>query len=240
MANEPIILSVPGHAELRLSTTSGRVTLTAEERSDIEITSGAPDREKIESDATGLIALTSKRGGSATLEVRCPIGTDVAIGTISGSAHLIGNVGQVRVTTVSGDVNVAHAETLDARSVSGNIEVDHCSGRCRLQTKSGRVTCRLSGDTAVSTVSGRVQLDSGTGKIRVQSASGKVQLCTQGNGDVTVRTLSGSVKVEVPQSVRPNIHLRSMSRKPRCECEEGNDCEIKVQSLSGKIEVVPV
>ncbi len=240
MANDPIVLSVPGHAELRLSTTSGRVTLTAEERSDIEITSGAPAQDRIEVDATGLIALRSKRGGSATLEIRCPIGTDVAIGTMSGSAQLLGRLGEVRVTTVSGSVSVAYAETLDARSVSGNIEVDHCSGRLRLQTKSGRVTCHLAGDTTVSTVSGRVSLDSGSGTIRVQSASGKVQLCTQGNGDVAVRTLSGSVKVEVPKGVRPKARLRSMSRKPRCDCEEGTDCEIKVQSLSGKIEVVPI
>ena len=65
-----------------------------------------------------------------------------------------------------------------------------------------------------------------------------MELGTQGKGDVAVQTLSGSVRVEVPPDVRPSARLRSLSGRPRCDCELGNDCEIAVQSLSGRIEVV--
>jgi hypothetical protein len=34
------------------------------------------------------------------------------------------------------------------------------------------------------------------------------------------------------------MRLRALTGRPRCDCPEGNDCEIRVQSLSGTIEVV--
>ena len=238
MSEEPVLLSVPGHAELHLATRSGRIEVTAEERADVQIESEGPLRDKIESDATGRIVVRSPRGGSARLDVRCPIGADVVVGTVAGRVELRGQLGAVRVTTVSGGVDVERAETVDVRSVAGNIEVGYCSGRCRLQTKSGRVACQVAGDVDVSTLSGRIHLHEASNVV-AQSASGKIDVGLQGKGNVVVQTMSGAVRVEVPEGVRPNARLRSLSGKPRCECEEGDDCDIKIRSLSGKIEVLP-
>lgn len=240
MSNQPVVLPVPGHAELCLSTRSGRVTVTAEERQDLRIESDAPLRDdKIRVDATGSVSLKSGRGGSGWLEIRCPTGSDVVIGTVSGKVELRGQLGAARVTTVSGSVEVDRTEALDVRSIAGSIEVAQCAGRCRLQTKSGRATVGSAGDAQVSTMSGQIRLDEATGDIRAQTASGKVEVGTQGKGDVAVQTMSGSVRVTVPKGVRPATRLRSVAGRPRCDCEEGDDCRIAVQSMSGKIEVVP-
>ena len=240
MSDQPIVLPVSGHAELRISTRSGRIAVTAEERADIRIESDAPLRDdRIEADATGLVSVSSARGGSGRLEIRCPPGTDVVAGAVSGKVELRGQLGAVRVTTVSGSIEVERTESIDARSISGSITVEQCSGRCRLQTKSGRVTCRIAGDAQLSTMSGKIELYEATGSVRAQSTSGKVRVTTQGKGDVAVQTLSGAVTVEVPEGVRPAARLRSMTGRPRCDCEEGDDCQITVQSMTGKIEVVP-
>lgn len=239
MPDQPVALAVPGTAELHLTTIAGRVTVQAEERSDVLIESGAPERRKIESDPTGRIALTSARGGSASLVVRCPVGADVVIGTVSGAVELRGTLGGVRVTTVSGSVFVERAESVDIRSISGHIEVERASGRCRLKTKSGRVFCGSAGPASVSTISGKIRVGGATSSVVAQSASGSVELALRGKGDVAVQTISGSVRVEVPPNVRPSPTLRSLSGRPRFECEAGTDCKIAVRSLSGKIEVVP-
>jgi DUF4097 and DUF4098 domain-containing protein YvlB len=233
-------LSVAGHTELSVSTRSGRVVIEAEERRDLYLESDAPLRDdKIDVDSTGRVSVKSARGGSGWLQIRCPTGTDLVIGTVSGKVELRGQFGAVRVTTVSGSVNVERAEELDVRTISGNIEVERCTGRSRLQTKSGRATCGLTGDALVSTMSGQIRVDEATGKVRAQSASGKIEVGTRGNGDVAVQTMSGAVRVEVPKGVRPHTRLQSLTGSPRCDCEEGEDCEIAVRSLSGKIEVVP-
>ena len=238
MSQGPITLAVPGHAELHLTTRSGRVTVTAEDRDDVLIESGAPREDRIERDATGRISLSAVKP-SSSLEVRCPTGSDLVVGTISGKVRLSGQFGGVRVTTVSSNVEVDRADVLDVRSISGSIDVGHCSGRCRLQTKSGRAACGVTGDAEVSTISGRIQLDKTMGRVRAKSVSGRIEVGTRSDGDVSVRTMSGSVTVAVPQGVRPATMLRSMTGRPRSECEEGGDCQIAVRSLSGKIRVVP-
>lgn len=239
MSNDSVVLAVPGTAELHLTTLSGRVTVQAEERSDVVIDSGAPSSEKIDTDATGRIALTSAKGGSAALEIRCPVGTDVVIGTVSGSVELRGTLGEVRITTVSSSALVERAESVDIRSISGHIELEEVTGRCRLKTKSGKVSCGSAGPASVSTISGKIRLESATSSVLARSASGSIELAMIGKGDVAVQTISGSVRVEVAPGVRPSPKLRSLAGHPRFECEEGDDCKIAVRSMSGKIEVVP-
>ena len=239
MAPDQVVLSVPGPAALHLSTSSGRVTVTAEERSDVVIDAGAPSADRIERDATGRVRFASPNGGSASIELRCPLGSDVVVGTIAGHVTLRGAFGAVRVTTVSGNVAVQLAEELDVRSISGSIDVERCSGRCRLQTKSGHAVCHTAADAQVSTLSGRIRLDETTGKVQAQTVSGAVEVGTAAKGDVTVQTLSGSVRVAVPRDVHPATHLRTITGRPRVECSAGEDCEIRVHSMSGKIEIVP-
>jgi DUF4097 and DUF4098 domain-containing protein YvlB len=239
MSGDPVTISVPGSAELHLSTRSGRVVVTGEDRSDVLIEDGAPSPDRIERDATGRVRLASANGGSSGLQVRCPAGSDVVVGTISGTVTLRGALGTVRVTTVSGHVVVESAEELDVRSISGNIEVDRCPGRSRLQTKSGHAVCRCSGDAQVSTLSGRIQLEEAMGRVRAQTVSGSVDVGMTAKNDVSVQTISGSVRVEVPPDVHPSARLRSIAGRPRNECPPGDDCRINVQSMSGKIEVVP-
>jgi DUF4097 and DUF4098 domain-containing protein YvlB len=239
MASDEVVLSVPGPAALHLSTSSGRVTVTAEDRSDVLIESGSPPADRIERDATGRIRFASPKGGSANLELRCPLGSDIVVGTISGAVTLRGQLGAVRATTVSGNVSVESAEELDVRSISGSIDVERASARCRLQTKSGHAVCNTAADAQVSTLSGRIRLSATTGKVHAQSVSGAVDVGTAAKGEVTVQTISGSVHVAVPQGVRPSTRLRSISGRPRVDCPPGEDCEIRVQSMSGKIEVVP-
>ncbi len=240
MPDQTIVLPIDGRAHLHVGTRSGRVTITAEERDDLRIESGAPLRdEKVRTDDEGKISITAARGGSAWLEIRCPSGADVSIGAVSGRVELRGLFWGVRVTTVSGSIEVEQAELLDARSVSGRITVGRCGGRCRLRTKSGRITCDSAGDMSMSTLSGRIHLGDATGKVHAQSVSGKVEARTQGKDDVAVQTLSGSVRIEIPTGVRPNARLKSRTGRPRCDCEEGDDIQIAVRSMSGKIEVVP-
>ena len=55
--------------------------------------------------------------GSARLDVRCPIGADVVVGTVAGQVELRGQLGAVRVTTVSGSVEVDRADSVELRDV---------------------------------------------------------------------------------------------------------------------------
>jgi hypothetical protein len=236
--SESVTLPVPGPADLHLHTSSGNVQVIAEDRGDVLVERGAPDGG-IDVDVTGRIDFKSAKGGSAQLAVRCPVGSDLYVGSLSGSVQITGQFGQVRIQTMSGSVKADRAESLDVRSVSGSIDVVSCIGACSLQTKSGTTKIGMSGDTLASTISGGIQLERATGNVKMRTVSGSIDVALEGKGNVRVETMSGSVRVEVPPGVRPSTKLKSLTGRPRSRCEEGDDCRITVHSLSGQIEVVP-
>jgi hypothetical protein len=266
----------PGYT-LRVTTSSGDITVIAEARDDIE----APEEARVEARSgeeqpedrprrrhqrkTGtlrfihrlvrqavrgeflyggsspgpVLAVRSPRGGSRNLEVRCPLGTPVSVGTISGDVRLRGDLGPATVTTTSGDVFVDRAAALDARSISGDLEVDCCSGLCRLITKSGHIMAGETGPAEANTVSGNVELRRTAGAVAVRTVSGNVELGTDGTEPVSIRGVSGAITVKVPRERLPAAKLRSLSGRINCDCPQGSDFPLDVTSVSGKIEVEP-
>ena len=69
------------------------------------------------------------------------------------------------------------------------------------------------------------------------AVSGEVELGASGKDDVAVRTVSGAIKVKVPQGRQPSAHLRSVSGRVQCDCPKGSDFDLNAVSFSGRIEV---
>src|SRR3972149_2840824 len=159
----------PGAAVL-LRASSGEVSVTAEERDDLDVE--PPDR-RVEMKDGGRTAEVKSRSGS--LRVRCPKGTDVSIGVISGGVRLAGQFGSVKVSAVSGHIEIDSASgDVDVRSVSGHLSVNTCGGRCQLNTKSGHIRIGRVGKAA-----------------RVSTLSGSVELGTAGEEEGEVKSISG-------------------------------------------------
>src|SRR5437764_1379761 len=118
---------------LTVTTSSGRVVITGEDRPDIVVEGKAAMDE---GDGGGVVV----RASSSSLAVRCPAGTDVRVGTSSGGVELRGRLGDARVTTSSSSIRVENVDALELRSSSGSIEGDTCVGYCRLQAASRRGT----------------------------------------------------------------------------------------------------
>ena len=205
----------PG-AALRLLASSGEIVVTAEERDDLDVE--PPDRHVEMKDGGRTAEVKSRSGG---LRVRCPRGTDVSIGVISGRVLLAGEFGSVKVSAVSGHIEIDSASgDVDVRSVSGHLSVNTCAGRCQLNTKSGSIRI------------GHVEKAA-----RVSTLSGSVELGTAGEEEVEVKSISGGITVRVAEGKRPHIRVRTLSGKLRCECPQGTDFDIKASTFSGSIEV---
>jgi len=214
---------------LTVTTSSGRVVITGEDRPDIVVDGKASIED---GDDGGVIV----RASSSNLEVRCPAGTDVRVGTSSGGVELRGRLGDARVTTSSSSIRVEDVEALELRSSSGSIDVETCVGYCRLQTASGSVTVGDAGDVDISTKSSSIRVGRAAGG-RVHSVSGSIALGATGADDLEVRSISGSVTVTLLEDVQPRFRLRSVTGHVRCDCEEGDDAGISVATTSGSIRV---
>ena len=49
--------------------------------------------------------------------------------------------------------------------------------------------------------------------------------------------MSGSVTVVLPEGCRPNVRAKSLSSRPHIHCPPGNDCDVTVRTMSGRITV---
>jgi len=225
-------VTTPLQPEVRIVAGSGSITVIGEMRADVV----ADGKAQLETDADGALSVVSGKH-SRSLTVRCPEGTNVVVGTRSGSIRFRGNLGAVRATTMSGYVEAEHVESADIRAMSGSIDVETCVGTCRVKTKSGSTHIGTAGSVEVSIGSGTITVDRVTGVAKARSISGSVQLGADGQGRVEAETMSGSITITLPTSCRPTVRARSLSSKPRIDVDEGQDCEVLARTLSGGITV---
>jgi len=214
---------------LRITRRSGKVRVVAEAGAVLSVVGGSTEAAE-----DGVVDI---RGASGSLlEVRCPAGSDLTISTASGAIEVRGDAGSVKVITKSGALAVERATAIDARGASGRVDVGTCAGECHVVFVSGNVRIGEAGSAVVATVSGNIEIDA-VGDAEVKTVSGKISLGGRGGGRLAARSISGSVGVSVPAGSRPATRLKAVSGRVRCDCEPGDDGEIRAASVSGSISV---
>jgi len=232
MPDPTVTIPRGGRVRLRINSRSGRILVTAEERPDIIVEKG--DARIVTGD-DGQVVLEAR----GAVEVRCPEGIDILCGAISSRVEVRGRAGSVSVSTASGHIEVDEAFAADLRSISGSIEIKQCGeGGCRMSSKSGRLTAARTMKAELSTVSGRVEVGEAAGPVRLKTVSGNIEARLSGAFDATASTISGGVILSYPGSVHPRTRFRTMSGRQRLDLPPGQDCEVSVSTLSGKLEVV--
>ena len=234
---------LPPDGRIRVLSASGSVTVIAEERPDVDVEPGqrgvelkeggrgrhrhrhgilghlrSHEHDEGERQHRPVLEVKTKSG---SVEVRCPIGTDVSVGAISGNVKLLGTFGSVKVSAVSGGIEIDNITgDLDARCVSGSISVARCAGRCDVSSKSGRVRVeRVEGPTHASTISGGVEIGAA------------------GSDEVELKMVSGGAKVTILGEKQPRVRFNSHRGKMHCDCKQGSDFDLKVRSISGSLEI---
>jgi DUF4097 and DUF4098 domain-containing protein YvlB len=233
---EQLRIDLPVAVTLRVQSRSGKVLVIAEPRDDIE--AETDEVESFMADGGATLVVRSSRGGAKPLTVRCPVDTDVVVGTQSGSVQLQGKFGNVHVTSASGSIDVDEADDVDLRSMSGSLQLRQCHGRCRLSAISGKIDVGSADAAHVASVSGSIRVGSALGDVKARSVSGNVELGASGAGRIAVQTVSGGVRIALPKGTEPETRFKTRGRV-RCDFERGYDCRVECASLSGSIEVVP-
>ncbi len=225
---------LPVAVTLRLQARSGRVHVIAEPRDDVR--AEGDDLRPSEEDGGATLQIRAGRG-AGPLTVRCPLGTDVTVGTQSGDVRMDGQFGDVSVTTMSGKIELEAADDADLRTMSADVYVGACAGRCRVSSISGKVVGGDADAATVSTMSGSIKFDRVSGEFRARSVSGTVECNCLGAGAIAVKTVSGKVHLTLPDGTQPDTCCKSMSGNVRCTLPEGDDVRVEAMSVSGSIEV---
>jgi DUF4097 and DUF4098 domain-containing protein YvlB len=227
---------LPVAVVLRLQSRSGKIEVIAEPREDIAVEGDKFDVHEADGGAT--LEVRAGHGGSKSLSVRCPVGTDLVIGTQSGSVNMSGEFGSVSVTTMSGGIDVERADEADLRTGAGDVHLGS-SGRCRMNSMSGSITAGSLGAAAAGTMSGSITIGRVAGRFKARSVSGSIKAACDCEGAIAVKTVSGKVYLELPSGTALETRFKTLSGKVRNPFPAGNDCRIEAMSISGSIELVP-
>jgi DUF4097 and DUF4098 domain-containing protein YvlB len=211
---------------IRVSATSGRVKVVAEDRGDV-LVRGDATVEHEESTA-------AVKAGGGRVQIRVPSGVDLVVGAGSGRVQVEGPLGAVAVVTESGRITVEQAAAVDVRTSSGAVVIGRVEGCSRVRAGSGRVTVEETAEADVATDSGRIDIRSVSGRTTAHCVSGRIDLRLDGAADVEAETVSGRITVHVAEGVR----ARSVTGPLPADLErDGAECTIATRTVSGRVSV---
>ena len=236
------VFETPEAIAATLELVVGDVQITATERTDTVVSvrpsdpSHDPDvraaeQTRVSLTAAGLLVQAPKqRGlsklgkpGSVDVEVELPAGSSLHADAAVASVRSAGRLGECRVKTATGSVELDQADTLvvttavgavSAMRVAGAAEVTTGSGRVRLGQIDGAAVIKNSnGDTLVGSVGGDLRVNASNGSISVDhadadvtavTANGSVRIGAIVRGVVTLKTAMGQIEI----GIRPGTAAR--------------------------------
>lgn len=152
------------------------------------------------------------RGRNSRIVARVPEGTDVEVNTTSGEVRLMGRLGALRVHTASGDIEVGDASRLEVTTASGQLTCGTISGEAHISSVSGDCGIRrVEGRLDATLTSGDLRVDECSGDLTVASTSGNVRVSRCGGSDISVRSISGDVRVGLPTGIRVEAEISTLS-----------------------------
>lgn len=191
----------------------GDVRLTASDRDNtvVEIRPSDESREtdvraaqqtRVEYTAGRLLVKTPKQRsfglgkiGSVDVAIELPTGSHVQGDAAVAAFRFAGRLGECRVKTATGDIQLDHTGPLDLSTGAGAIIVDRVAGHAEISTGSGRVRLReidstaviknSNGDSWVGEIAGDLRVNAANGDITVDHAHAGVSASTA-NGDVRI------------------------------------------------------
>lgn len=203
--------------------------------------------------------------------VSVPAGASVTTKNISGDIIVTGVKGEVRIETISGDLDISGTPNLGlAKTVSGDVRARDIGGATTLTlgTVSGTVIATglkvralecgsVSGDIQLSglqverieakSVSGNIDFDAPLtrgGRYEFASHSGNIRLMlTPASGfDLDATTFSGSIRSDLPVTLRPTGSDREQRRTPSNRSIRGSygdgGAVLAIRSFSGSVVIL--
>ncbi|UCG89049.1 MAG: DUF4097 family beta strand repeat protein [Gemmatimonadota bacterium] len=257
---DTVITVAPG-TRLDIDTFGGEVAVQTWARNEMRIVANHSSRTRVTiSQSSAAVRLRGRSSyGVATIdfEITVPSGTDVDVRGTYVSADMEGELGEVRVETVQGEIVVAGAtgfahlysvqgdvELRDAEgnlnvfSTNGSLEVTASSGRVRAEATNGGITLGdlYSSEVEATTVNGTVRFDGiiePGGRYKLGTHSGSVIAVVPEDIDATVSvsTFAGDFEAGFPITL-----TETWSQGKRFTFTVGDgSARIELESFSGSI-----
>lgn len=240
------VFDTPGSVSLQIRLPSGRVLVTAAEagRTSVEL---VPLGRRGSEAAEGVSVTADERhgrhvvrieqkgfrwgpiqvrlGDEVEVRVTCPPGTDLDLSGAATEVTTTGELGEVRVKTISGDVSLESSHRkLEVKTASGDVALAGVVGDASVVTVSGEIEIgRIAGSLSGRSVSGDVGVRSLDGQLLLSTTSGDVSVRAVEGGELRVQSVSGDVRLGIARGTRVWIDATSISGDLQSDLGIGSD-----------------
>ena len=147
------------------------------------------------------------------------------------------NLGTRKPCRVDFTVTVPASCTLTIRCVSSSTSVEDLNGQVAIQTVSGPVSLhRITGSLAIKTVSGSISASQIHTDIAFNSVSGDLDLHDSDIQKLSMKTVSGDVKLKTPLHPDGDYHIHTISGDVKWESPgDSPSASVLVSSISGQV-----
>jgi DUF4097 and DUF4098 domain-containing protein YvlB len=154
---------------------------------------------------------------SAYVVIDTPEGSDLRLSVASADIRVDVPLERVDLKTASGDMELMSAETLEAKSASGDLQIERVGRALSFSSASGDllVPGAVTGSIAVSTASGDIDIDDADGNVAISTASGDTRLRRFTGRSATFKSMSGSVDIGIPRRTEVSLDANLLSGKLR-------------------------
>jgi DUF4097 and DUF4098 domain-containing protein YvlB len=189
-------------------------------------------------------AISSPKVG---VRITCPHGSTLECDTASADVFTTGPLGDSRIRTASGDLQIERIEgLLETKGASGDVRVERVAGRASVSTVSGDVVVEEArSGLDVNSVSGDVHAGEITGDLTVKSVSGDHHIRAAGPGQIDLKAVSGDVRVAIRRGLRVRLDVNSVSGSIGSELDVGEapsggdrpEAALRVRTVSGDVRI---
>ena len=227
----------PGKS-LRIEGSSGDITVTTWDRSEVYIKiSGNEkakerydfnfenDSEKIEVTAKRESSFLSWGGIRLRFEVKIPSNFNPSLFTSGGDIKLAGVTGKIVLKTSGGDISTKYTNgDLRVATSGGNINFENNKGNIKGSTSGGDINAKnFDGDLDISTSGGNIELTGKNSKIDASTSGGNIELNYTGeNKGIELITSGGNIRVNLPSDFNAYARLSSSGGEVNCEFTANN------------------
>jgi DUF4097 and DUF4098 domain-containing protein YvlB len=167
------------------------------------------------------------------VEIALPSGSRVQGETSFGGFHAEGRLGECRLRTDYGDIRLGRTGSVDLRTSSGEIAVEHVDGHAEISTSSGDIRVReIDGTAMITNEHGEIRIGHVTGEVRLSGSHGDMAV-ERAEAGVEARTAYGNVRIG--EVIRGATTLTTTSGELEVGVRRGTAAWLDVSSSTGEL-----
>jgi DUF4097 and DUF4098 domain-containing protein YvlB len=177
----------------------------------------------------GLFAI---RSGAIDVLVELPTGSKLRGDSALGDFSCDGELGECRIKSAAGSIEVGHAGPLTVNTSSGKVTVDRAVGHTEV-TGAGVLRIReIDGTAVIKNLNGDIWVGEATSDLRLNSANGNISV-DRALATVGAKTANGNVRIG--EVVRGSVVMETAYGELEIGIRAGTAALLDVRSSAGKV-----